>query len=149
MLSATNAQREAIILQRRRDHVSFTVIGEELGVSMQRVHQIFQKAMARVPQQQINDLRREGSELADRAISDLLSIAENPRVSPRTRCEAWACIRSWAESLRKLHGVDAPVRREITVVSAETVDNAIAELTRDMAAMDAEAKAIGVDLGSS
>ena len=139
-----DAAREALIIERRASRVSFQKIGDEIGLSAPRVHEIFQEVQNRIPAQRIGDLRAEESDLADRAIANLLEIAENTNVSPRTRAEAWNSIRGWSESKRKLFGVDAPTRREITVVSNETIDMAIVELTKEMAAMEAQAKAAGI-----
>lgn len=141
---AQAAERDALIIQRRSERLSFRVIGEELGIATSTVHHLFHEAVAKIPAEAVHQVRVEESELADRAIMDLLSMAENRQVSPRTRAECWNSIRGWSESKRKLLGADAPTRREITVVSAETVDNAIAELNKEMARMEEQAKAAGI-----
>jgi hypothetical protein len=102
------------------------------------VQQIFEAARDRIPAQRLADLRSEESELADRAIEKLLVIAEDERVSPRTRVEAWTAVRGWSESKRKLFGVDAPTRSQVSVVSQDTIEAEIARLTLEMAAADAQ-----------
>lgn len=138
------ADREALIVERRADSVPFRAIAHEVGLSVTRVHEIYREACDRIPSAAVHTVRVQSADLADRAIMDLLKIAENPQISPRTRAEAWNSLRGWSESLRKLYGADAPTRREITVVSAETVDNAIAELNKEMARMEEQAKAAGI-----
>lgn len=145
-VSATAAEREAYIVAQRAARVPFRLIAAELGVSLARVSQVHKRAIDRVPVEAVGAMRAQESELCDRAISNLLEIAENERVSPRTRCEAWGQIRSWSESKRRLFGIDAPVRREINIISEATIDTAIENLTREMSIMDAQAKAAGLQL---
>jgi methylphosphotriester-DNA--protein-cysteine methyltransferase len=140
----TTVERESIVVERRSSNVPFRVIAAELGLSVARVHGIFKEACDRIPAEAVHTVRVQSSDLYDRAVNDLLKIAENPQVSPRTRAEAWNAIRGWNESFRKLMGADAPQRREISVVSGETIDNAIMELTKEMAAMEAQAQAAGI-----
>lgn len=142
----SDVDRENLIVERRANRVPFRLIGGELGISAQRAHQIFKDACDKVPAEAVRQVRMEESELADRAIGDLLGIAENEHVSPRTRVEAWSAVRGWSESKRKLHGADAPTRRELTVVSGETVDLAIADLTREMEQQVAAAQAAGIQI---
>jgi AraC-like DNA-binding protein len=139
-----DAEREALIIELHAQSLPWRAIAEQVGVSHTQCQRIFQDARDRLPAERLSDLRTTHHELAQRAIHDLLKIAENPQVSPRTRAEAWNSLRGWSESARKLWGADAPTRREITVVSAETVDNAIAELNKEMARMEEQAKAAGI-----
>jgi len=138
--------REARIIELRSQRLSYRKIAAEVGLSHQRVVQIFEAARDRIPAERLADLRAEEAELADRAIQKLLLIAENDtynertgshNVSPRTRVEAWGHIRMWSESKRKLFGADAPTRREITVVTEETIDREMRRLNEQIAALDA------------
>ena len=140
-LTMSDAQREALIVQRRADSVPFRVIAEEVGLSHAHVHNIYKAACAKVPSEAVHTLRVQSTELADRAIADLLTIAENEQVSPRTRTEAWTSIKGWSESLRKLHGADAPARTQVTVVSEDTIN---AEIERLTAEMERQAQAAGL-----
>jgi hypothetical protein len=146
MQTMSTAEREALIVERRSDSVPFRAIAAEVGLSLTRVHDIYREACARIPTTAMHTLRVQSADLADRAIHDLLQIAENPQISPRTRAECWGQLRGWSESLRKLYGVDAPTRREITVISDDAVSNAIVELNREIAALDAQAIAAGVTI---
>lgn len=147
MDTAAQMAREARIFELRTQRVSFAKIGAELGITAQRVHQIFEVARDRIPASRLADLRAEESELADRGIADLLKIAENdsinprtghPMVSPHARVEAWNAIRGWSESKRRLFGADAPLRKEITVLTDDVVDAAIKKLTDEMELLDAQ-----------
>lgn len=134
------SKREARIFELRAQRVSFSKIGEELGITRQRVEQIFQAARDRIPAARLADMRAEEAELADEGIADLLKIARDASVSPRTRVEAWQAIRAFSESKRKLFGVDAPQRKEITVLTDDVIDSAIKKLTEEMEALDAQAE---------
>lgn len=125
------SEREALIIERRNQRVPFRKIAEELGITHARVQKIFQETRDRIPAARLADLREEESELADRGIASLLDIAENERISPRTRVEAWNSIRAWSESKRKLYGVDAPIRKEITVLTEDVVDAALRKASEE------------------
>ena len=137
-------EREAIVLQWRADHIPLREIGERLGITAQRVSQIHRKACERIPAEALHEIRTRSAELADRAIHDLLSIARNPNVSPRTRVEAYSCIEKWDSSQRVLFGANAPQRREISVITADEVDKAIMALSSEIAAKEAQMRAAGL-----
>lgn len=139
-----DAEREALIIELHAQHLTWRQIAERVGLSHSRCFTIFRAARERMPADRLSDLRTDHHELAYRAIHDLLQIAENPQVSPRTRAEAWNSIRGWSESDRKLYGIDAPTRREITVISDDAISGAITELNREMAAMEAQAREAGI-----
>lgn len=132
--------REARIFELREQRVSFANIGKELGITRQRVTQIYNAARDRIPASRLADLRAESTELIDEAIRDLLDIARDKSISPRTRVEAWNSIRGFDESLRKLYGADAPMRKEITVLTDDVIDSAIKKLTEEMELLDAQAE---------
>lgn len=139
----TAAQREALIVDRRADRVSFRTIAAEVGLSHQRVYQIWSAAARKLPVARLEEHRREETELADQMICELLSIARNVQAGARTRVEAYSAIRGWSERKAKLLGLDAPNQQKVTILTEDVVDRAIAELT---AQMDAQATAAGVDL---
>ena len=134
----SDAEREALIIERRADSVPFRAIAAEIGISTARAHQIFHEACNRIPAEQLNTIRVRSRDLADRAINNLLKIAENPNNSPHSRVAAWTEIRNYDESQRKLFGADAPVRKEITVLTDDVIDNAIRKLTEEMELLDAQ-----------
>ena len=135
-------QRKARIVALRRDRVPFDVIAAELGISAPRVHRIFWDAVREFPHQQVAELREEQRDLADRAVMRLMAIAEDETVTPRTRVEAWTAIRGWAEHVARLLGLNAPTRREITVLSESTVDAALRQVEEEHAAKVRELEAM-------
>lgn len=125
------ADRLAEIVAMRRQRVSMTEIGRRLGISHQRVSQLYSQALAMFPAQQVEEHRAEELMLIDDAIAGLLSLA-NDHTHPRIAVEAWTAIRGWAERKAKLLGLDAPAKFEV--------------LTLD--AIDAEIKRLQAELGA-
>jgi 2,4-dienoyl-CoA reductase-like NADH-dependent reductase (Old Yellow Enzyme family) len=139
--------REAYIIEQRTQRVPFRTIGDNLGISAQRVHQIFEAARDRIPAARLADLRAEEAELADRAIADLLRrINTLSDEKAHGAAELWNSVRGWSESKRKLFGADAPQRKEITVLTEDAVDAAIRKVNEEHAALAAQAKAAGMDM---
>lgn len=126
-------KRKAAIVAARRAREPFDSIAATWGISAPRAHQIYWEAMREIPNQQVAEHREEQRDLADKAINALLAIAEDPDVSARTRVEAWSAIRGWCEHQAKLLALYAPVRKEITVLTEDTVDSAIRELEKEHA----------------
>lgn len=126
------AARRARVVEARRQHLTYAEIGAELGVSLQRAHEIYLEALEAVPAKQVELHRTEAAQLAHAAIDDLLLIAREHK-QPRTAVEAWGQIRGWAERLSKIQGTDAPMKVDATVAEVAQVDPATA-------AMIAEAK---------
>lgn len=106
------AERRARVVALRRQRRTFADIGNELGVSAQRAHQLYWEAVEEVPAAEVHQHRAEELILIDDAIADLLMLAKSHR-QPRTAVEAWNSIRGWAERKAKLLGLDAPTRAEI------------------------------------
>ncbi|MEU8404303.1 helix-turn-helix domain-containing protein [Nonomuraea sp. NPDC048892] len=57
--------RRAEVLRLRRTGMSFPAIGERLGVTRQRVHQIYWAALREIPVQEVTDYRAEQLERLD------------------------------------------------------------------------------------
>jgi hypothetical protein len=142
--------REARIFELRAQRVGFRQIGQELGISHTRAHQIYEAARNRIPASRLADLRAEESELLDEGVQSLLKIARDDRltsdgkpiVSPRTRVEAWNAICKFSESKRRLFGADAPQRKEVTVLSDSVVDAALRKANEDHEAMCRQLEAL-------
>jgi hypothetical protein len=132
------ALRKASIVAARRGRETFDSIGATHRITAQRAHQIYWAAMAEIPNQDVSQHREEQRDLADKAISALLAIAEDPDVSARTRVEAWSSIKGWCEHQAKLLALYAPIRKEVTVLSESVVDQALAKAAADHAAKVAE-----------
>lgn len=138
------AARRARVVEARRQHLTFAEIGAELGVSVQRAHEIYLEALKAIPAEQVELHRAEAAQLAHTAIDDLLLIAREHK-QPRTAVEAWGQIRGWAERLSKIQGTDAPMKVDATVSEAAQVDPAtaalIAEAKQMAEAQEAEIRA--------
>lgn len=126
------AQREARVIELRARRVPWRQIAADVGVSLTRAYQIYEEAVERIPAQKLRTVRQEASDLADAAINDLLVIARDVKNSANARVLAWTEIRQQMESIRKLFGADAPARKEVTVLTDDTVDAAIRKLSAEM-----------------
>lgn len=129
----TAAARDRIIVQRRAAKVSFTAIGDELGISGQRVYQLWSRILDRIPAQQLNEHRREELILAEQAQRELLLLAADPTASARSRAEVWTAVRGWSEYRAKLLGLFAPTRNEVTVITEDVITAAIREAEAQLA----------------
>ena len=123
----TAAERRARVITLRRNRVSFEDIGRALGISKQRAHQIYVRALAEIPAGEISEHRAEELTLIDDAIRDLLRLARD-HARPRTTVEAWNAIRGWSERKAKLLGLDAPSRKAIEVITSDVIEAEIARL---------------------
>lgn len=113
------AERMAEVVELRRRRLTQADIARRLGVTQQRVSQIYSQALTLVVAQQVDEHRAEELTLIDDAIADLLPIARDPEAtSQRTRVEAWTAIRGWAERKASLLGLDAPKQFEFLTLDA-------------------------------
>lgn len=101
----------------RREKKTWAEIGEELGVSMQRAHQIYLDALKEIPAKQVDQHRAEAIELAATAIDDLMLIAREHN-QPRTSVEAWSSVRGWADFLATILGTKASTKVDATINAA-------------------------------
>ena len=106
------AEQQTRVVELRRRRRTFAEIGNELGFTPQRAHQIYCQALAAVPALQVDQHRAEELTLIDDAISGLWDIAHDTD-RPRTAVEAWNSIRGWTERRARLLGLDAPQRVSI------------------------------------
>lgn len=134
--------RKRAIVAARRAKEPFDSIGETHGITAARAHQIYWQALKEIPDSDIVQHRQEQNELADKAVRALLAIAEDPDVSARTRVEAWSAIKGWCEHQAKLLALYAPVRKEITVLTEDAVDQALRALEKQHADKAAELEAL-------
>jgi hypothetical protein len=125
------AERRAQVVELKRLKLSFAEIGRQLGITGQAAGRLYREALAQVPRMAVEEHRVEELELIDTAIHQLMKIATDATVTPRTKVEAWTSIRGWTERKSKLLGLDAPSRHE--VISLDAIDAEIAELTRALA----------------
>lgn len=126
------AERDRKIIELRRNGTHWRDIADVVGLSMTRCHQIFEAYRKNIPQHVADAWREEELDLLGRGIKDLLVIAEDPDVAPRTRAEAWKEIRQHCESRRKMLGTDAPMKREIEWIDSSSFDAKIQAEIEDM-----------------
>ncbi|MGH3408116.1 MAG: sigma factor-like helix-turn-helix DNA-binding protein [Streptosporangiaceae bacterium] len=128
------AERLRQIVQMRRAHFGQDQIAAKLGISQQRVSQLYKQALTEVPAQDIEEHRAEELILIDDAIRNLLRIAMDLSTSPRTRVEAWNAIRGWSDRKARLLGLDAPARSRVEVITEDVIDAEIRRLETEIAA---------------
>lgn len=132
------AERQAQVVQWHADGMSFPAIGRELGVTPQRAHQIFKRALEKLPAAGLEEHRARHLALTQACIREQLDLARDQQVSPRTRIEAYSGVRGYLEREASLLGLNAPVRKEITVLTDDVISAAIERLKADAAVWDAE-----------
>ncbi len=125
------AERRAKVVELRRQRLTFAEIGAAIGVSDTRAYQIYRRALALIPAPQVEEHRAEELGLVDDAIKNLLGIALDESVSPRTRIEAWTSARGWAEHKARLLGLNAPTSMQ--VITMDAIDAEIARLNAQLA----------------
>lgn|ERR1035437_3947658 len=125
------AERLADVVALRRQRLTQADIARQLGISQQRVSQLYAQALAEVPAAQVAEHRAEELMLIDDAIADLLPIARD-HTRPRSAVEAWNAIRGWADRKARLLGLDAPARSKVEVITEEMVDAEIRRLETEM-----------------
>lgn len=124
------AKRRAQVVALRRERLTFAQIGERMGFSTQRAHELYQRAIAEAPVRQVDEHRAEEVELIDTAIRDLLLVAGD-HSDPRSSVAAWNAIRGWAERKAKLLGLDAPLK--VQALTLDVIDAEIARLEAELA----------------
>jgi hypothetical protein len=135
------AERRARVIELRRQNFTYAEIGQELGVSAQRAHEIYLEALKAIPAKEVELHRAEAAELAHTAIDDLLLIAREHK-QPRTSVEAWGQIRGWADRLARIQGTDASTKIDATVTEMTQQTAELQELLRE-AQMLADAEDAG------
>ena len=118
---ADAAENRARVVALRRRRLTFEEIGEQLGFSAQRAHQVYTDALKAIPAMEVEQHRTEELTLIDDAIAKLLPIAENA-TQPRTAVEAWNSIRGWAERKARLLGLDAAVKIDARMTEANLAE---------------------------
>lgn len=127
-----SAARRARVVELRRARWYWSDIGVDLGITAQGAQQLYSAALADAPVAQIEEHRAEERELVDTATRELLELACDRDVTPRTRIEAWTAMRGWAERKARLLGLDAPTKVSASVITLEQVDAEIARLEQQL-----------------
>jgi hypothetical protein len=121
------AERRAEVVRLRRGRASFDEIGRALGVTKQRAHAIYKKALAEVPRTQVEEHLAEELALIDDAISDLLKLARDHR-RPRSAVDAWNAIARYIELEARLLDLFPPAKSRVSVITEEAVQAEIDQI---------------------
>jgi DNA-binding CsgD family transcriptional regulator len=131
--------REQRIIQWVSEGLSFDEIAIREGVTHSRVRQIYARGLKRFPAQHIETHRAAQRERIRIAISELFELARNPKASFTARALTYSAIKAWSDREARLLGLDMPARTEVSVLSENTVDDAIRSLAGDLALRAAQA----------
>ena len=108
--------RDEYILERHGEHQPLRKIAQQVGLSHEGVRKIIKGAFAKSRKADIIDrIQAEGEEIARDIMLHCRANALNERHSLTARNNSWSEYRLAWESLRRLYGVDEPVRREAVV----------------------------------
>lgn len=111
------AERLAFILDGRRRGISYAALGRACDppITQARVYQIYSKALADIPAANLAELRKEERERLETLLDRYEQAYEQSNPSePKVAMDALRGIQAVGESLRKLDGMDAPARHEVT-----------------------------------
>lgn len=143
------AERDARIIQCRRDGWTWSEIAADTNLSMSRCHQLFQQYRAQIPQSERDSWIQEELDLLARGIRKLLDLVSDERraedgrllVSAHVKVEAHKELRQHSESRRTLLGTDSPKKREVEIIDSTSCDARleaeISELENELRAADA------------
>jgi len=117
--------RAADIVARRRRGERWEDIGADYGITKQRAHQIWVKAMKDVPVADVEAMRAESAERLDDALSRCHAVLENlnplvqmgkelPYKDQQLLLMTLKEIRSIEAQRARLFGLEAPVKSEVT-----------------------------------
>lgn len=132
-------ERRRRIVEGRQKRRTFAALGKELGISEQRVVQIYRQSLARSPVLGFDDYRYEQYQALDALIGELWELARDTKVLPKDRVQAYAEIRGCLERQSKLMGLDAPSRS--VVITLDVVESAIAALEAEESGLSRELQA--------
>jgi hypothetical protein len=112
--------------------MTFQQIGDECGFSKQRAFTVWTEALRKLPAPNLEQHRTDAIQFTDQMVTELLTLARRPNESARTIAELHRQINGWEEHKARLLGSYQPQRREVQVISGDTIDRSIAELTARM-----------------
>jgi len=114
-----DAQRLAQIIEWRRHARSYRWIAEQLGISHQRVWELYQEALAAIKVPAVEALRQEAMERYEGLMAELRDLASIEAMKDAPDVNALRLlldsIAKNQEGIRKLFGLDAPAKVEATV----------------------------------
>jgi hypothetical protein len=141
-----NAVRDAEIVRLRADGIDPRVIADRYGVTVSRISQIWTKALRDMPARAVEERRNEADEFCTRMIGKLTPLLDDDSVAARTKAELSRAINLWEQRRAALLGLDQPRRREVEIITADTIDRAMRDLTAEVTA-DAEYQRLVQEMG--
>lgn len=158
-----HAQRDAEAARLKAQGLTYQQIADQLEYAdRSNAHRAVQRALAAVPAAAVDELRRIETMRLETCIAKAFEVlnTEHPLVShgrridgltdPAPKLAAIREIRQCSESLRKLHGADAPIRHEVFTLDA--IEAEITQLETELAeraAADETAAAQGAPAATS
>lgn len=122
-------QRRAEVIRLKRQGRSFESIGEHLGITRQRAHQIYKAALDEIPAQEVNEYRAEQAERLDEMLrkayevlerkhitvsnGKVIYLDEEPLEDDAPTLMAIKTVLQIEERRAKLLGLDTPVKQQI------------------------------------
>ena len=120
------ARRRATALELRISGHSYRAIADQMQCADSTAYELVQSALREIPAQNVEILRQEQD-----AMLRLLYFKLKPRID-RGEPRAVEVATKLLERLAKLHGLDAPTRQVVQVITEEAVDRAIRELEEQL-----------------
>jgi len=141
------AQRRAEVVRLRCDErLTFEEVGARLGVTKQRAFQIWAEALRTLPAPKLEQYRQEEIRFYDQMIKELLVVAHNPFTKTRDLGDIHNQLNKWCERKAKLLGLDSPVRRELNVITSDSIDREIQRLQSELATEVQNLRAQGIPI---
>lgn len=122
------ARRHAEAVRLKAEGLHYRQIAAQMNISVSTAHDYVLKAIAAVPVEAVHELRAIESDRLNAIIADLWKIARDDDTDVATRIQAYRELRQNSESLRRMFGVDAPVRQTLTVFNEDLFDAEIRRL---------------------
>ena len=124
------AKRRAQALELRISGMSYRAIADAMQCADSTAYELVQSALREIPAQNVEILRTEHDAMIRRLFAKLM-----PRID-KGEPRAIEVGVKLLERLAKLHGLDAPTRQVMQVITEETVDRAIRELEQELGISD-------------
>ena len=120
------AMRKSEALQLRISGMSYRQIADAMHCSDSTAYEMVSSALKEIPARDVDELRKEQDSMIRSLYMQLI-----PRVN-KGEPRAIEVALKLLERLAKLHGLDAPTKSIIEVITEEAVDKAIRELEEQM-----------------
>ena len=140
----SKAQRDQAALTMKRRGATYQQVADALGMHYNTAIDTIRRARMAEPQVDAAWVRADLSSTLDRAMLELTNIVTDRKANRDLRIRATNSLVNLIDRKAKLHGADAPVRRQIdvTVVTRAALDDELARLERELAASGIDVKSL-------